>query len=59
MSDEALAFLRELEAADEALSAAEAELAELGAEVERVRLRAAELEEFLSRLPGRAGAAAD
>jgi chromosome segregation ATPase len=51
VSDEALAFLRELEAADETLSAAEAELAELGAEVERVRLRAAELEEFLSRLP--------
>lgn len=51
MSDEALAFLRELEAADETLSAAEAELAELGAEVERVRLRAAELEGFLSRLP--------
>jgi chromosome segregation ATPase len=51
VSDEALAFLRELEAADETLSAAEGELAELGAEVERVRLRAADLEKFLSRLP--------
>ncbi len=51
MSDEALAFLRKLEGADETLSAAEAELAELAAEVERVRLRAAELGEFLSQLP--------
>ena len=51
MSDEVLAFLRELEAADETLSAAEGDLAELGAEVERVRLRAADLEKFLSRLP--------
>ena len=52
MPDEALAFLRELEVADETLSAAEADLAEFGAEVERVRLRAAELDEFVSRLPG-------
>ncbi|HLM33704.1 MAG TPA: hypothetical protein VK285_06510 [Gaiellaceae bacterium] len=52
MSDEqTLAFLRKLEGTDATLSAAEAELAELAGEVERVRLRAAELEEFLSRLP--------
>ncbi len=51
MSDQVLSFLRELDVADETLSAAEAEFAGLGAEVERVRLRAAELEGFLSRLP--------
>ncbi len=51
MSDEVLAFLRELEDVDEKLSVAEADLAELAAEVERVRLRAAELGEFLARVP--------
>jgi chromosome segregation ATPase len=52
MSDEqALAFLRKLEGTDLTLSAAEAELGELAAEVERVRLHAAELDEFLARLP--------
>jgi chromosome segregation ATPase len=51
VSDEVLAFLRELEDMDETLSAAEADLDELAAEVERVRLRAAELDEFLARVP--------
>jgi chromosome segregation ATPase len=49
--DEVLAFLRELEDMDETLSAAEADLDELAVEVERVRLRAAELDEFLARAP--------
>jgi chromosome segregation ATPase len=52
MSDEqALAFLRKLEGTDLTLSAAEAELGELAAEVERVRLHAAELDDLLARLP--------
>jgi hypothetical protein len=51
VSDEELAFLRELEDTDETLSAAEADLDELAAEVGRVRLRAAELGEFLARVP--------
>jgi DNA repair exonuclease SbcCD ATPase subunit len=51
VSDEVLAFLRELEDMDETLSAAEADLDELAVEVERVRLRAAELDEFLARVP--------
>jgi chromosome segregation ATPase len=51
VSEEVLAFLRELEDTDETLSAAEADLDELAAEVERVRLRAAGLGEFLVRVP--------
>jgi chromosome segregation ATPase len=51
VSEEVLAFLRELEDTDEKLSAAEADLDELAAEVELVRLRAAELGEFLARVP--------
>jgi chromosome segregation ATPase len=49
--EQALAFLRKLEGTDATLSAAEAALAELAAEVERVRLHAAEVDEFLARLP--------
>ncbi|HYM63629.1 MAG TPA: hypothetical protein VES61_03015 [Gaiellaceae bacterium] len=48
---EELAFLQELERVDETLQAAAAELDELGAEVERVRLVAAELEAFQAQLP--------
>ena len=51
MSEEVLAFLRELEDTDETLSAAEADLDDLAAEVERVRLRASGLGEFLARVP--------
>jgi chromosome segregation ATPase len=52
MSDQrALAFLRELERSDETLREAVAEIDDLAAEVERVRLRAAELGAFLARLP--------
>jgi chromosome segregation ATPase len=51
VSEQALAFLRELEDTDETLSAAEADLDELAAEVGRVRLRAADLDEFLARIP--------
>ena len=56
MADEqALGFLQDLERADETLSAAEAEIDELAADVERVRLRATELDELIVRLPiGRA-----
>jgi len=51
VSEQALAFLRELEDTDETLSAAEADLDELAAEVEHARLRAADLDEFLARIP--------
>jgi chromosome segregation ATPase len=51
VSEEVLAFLRELEDTDETLSVAEADLDDLAAEVERVRLRASGLGEFLARVP--------
>jgi DNA repair exonuclease SbcCD ATPase subunit len=49
--DRRLAFLRELERADEAASAVLAELDELTREIEALRARAIELETFLARLP--------
>jgi chromosome segregation ATPase len=56
MSDQqALAFLRELERSDETLREAVAEVDDLAAEVERVRLRAAELGAFLARPPAGRG----
>ena len=51
MDDRRLAFLRELEQADEAVSVVLTELDELYAACERVRERALELEVFASRLP--------
>ena len=58
MQDRRLAFLRELEQADEAVAAVLAELDELYVECERVRLRALEVEAFLARLPAARAAAA-
>lgn len=53
MTDErTLAFLHELERADEAAAAMLAELDDLAAEVERVREEAAKLADRLERLPG-------
>lgn len=51
MADRRLAFLHELEQADEAVAAVLTELDELYAECERVRIRALDLEAFLERLP--------
>ncbi|MGH3024613.1 MAG: hypothetical protein ACRDNI_13225 [Gaiellaceae bacterium] len=58
MADRRLAFLRELERADEAVAAVLTELEELYADCERVRTRALELEAFLARLPASREAAA-
>jgi hypothetical protein len=49
--DQRVAFLRELERADEAASAVLAELDELARDIEMLRTRALELEAFLARLP--------
>ena len=49
--DRRLAFLRELERADEAASAVLAELDDLAREIEALRTRAVELDAFLARLP--------
>jgi chromosome segregation protein len=49
--DRRLAFLRELERADEAASVVLAELDELRREIEALRARSLELEAFLARLP--------
>jgi chromosome segregation ATPase len=51
MDDRALAFLHELEKADETVAALLTELDELAAEAERVHMRAVELEAFLIRIP--------
>lgn len=51
MSEGALAFLRELERADEAAAAVLAELDELAVETQRVGARAVELEAFFVKLP--------
>ena len=60
MPDERLALLRDLERADEAVAAELAELDELYTEVEELRGRALELQEFLAGLPdARAAAAGD
>jgi hypothetical protein len=58
MADRRLAFIRELEQADEAVAAVLTELDELYAAGETVRERALELEAFLVRLPGERSAAA-
>jgi hypothetical protein len=58
MADSRLAFIRELEQADEAVAAVLAELDELYAACEAVRERALELEAFFVRLPGERSAAA-
>lgn len=52
LDDRRVAFLRELERADEAASAVLAELDELTTEIEALRARAGELDAFLARLPG-------
>lgn len=57
MSDRRLAFIRELEHADEAVAAVLTELAELYAACEAVRGRALELEAFFVRLPDERAAA--
>jgi chromosome segregation ATPase len=60
--DRTLAFLRELERADEEAAATLAELDELAAGVERIRTRTLELETFRTRLPAErevAGAAVE
>ena len=51
MQEHTLAFLRELERADDAAGAVLTELDELAREVERIRERAVELEAFRIRLP--------
>ena len=51
MDERALAFIHELEQADEAAAAVLAELDELARETEAVRTRAVELEAFHIRLP--------
>lgn len=51
MDERALAFLHELEKADEAVAAVLTELDELAAESERIRVRALELEAFMIRFP--------
>ncbi|HEU4451339.1 MAG TPA: hypothetical protein VFR63_15330 [Gaiellaceae bacterium] len=53
-----MAFLRELERADDAVAVVLAELDELAEDCEAVRLRALELEVFFVRLPGERAAAA-
>lgn len=58
MPDERLALLRDLERADEASAAELAELDELYTEVEELRGRAHELQEFLAGLPDARDAAA-
>ena len=58
MDDRRLAFLRELERADEEVAATLSELDELYAETEAVRKRALELEAFFGRLPDEREAAA-
>jgi hypothetical protein len=58
MDDRRLAFIRELEQADEAVSVVLTELDELYVECERVRERALELEAFVARLPDARAAAA-
>ena len=51
MSERALAFLRELESADEAVAAVLEELDELAGETQRIGARAVEVEAFLVKLP--------
>lgn len=58
MPDRRLAFIRELEQADEAVAAVLAELDELYAACEALRGRALEVEAFLERLPGERAATA-
>ena len=51
MSERALAFLRELESADEAVAAVLEELDELAGETQRIGARAVEVEAFFVKLP--------
>ena len=59
MDERAVAFLRELARADEDAAATLADLDELAADVDRVRVRAAELQAFFERLPADRATALD